>query len=237
MIPDGDGLLLMLPILFGFEVLCFTSKTFLKTKIMTLLSLLSLTFTITISDESSPDHNNHHHHYDKQSGKSHECVHDSIEHELSQHIVSYTHHPAEIDQSLANTKNDSLRRKLLASSPYKPIRIRPYYDPLLINPSTLSLDTITYIKSLVSSSIRYLQQFVKVTPVDGPLFVHRCKRTWRYNNFAFTACPLSDYAQPLKCQAATIPDDHVAESWYYDPLSLRSTMYKPAGGGAFGIVF
>ncbi len=32
-------------------------------------------------------------------------------------------------------------------------------------------------------------------------------------------------------QYVTIPDTHIAESWYYDPNTFKSYKYKPSGQG------
>eukprot|EP01083_Nonionella_stella_P192630 711935_1 len=155
--------------------------------------------------------------------KTHNCIHDDIDHKITQQFIQYTNHPLE-------SNNINTQRKLL-SQQYAPIRIRPYYDPLLINTHMLSIDKITYIKSLISTSIHYLQQFVKVIPVAEPLLINRCQRVWHYNSFTYNVCPLTDYTEPLKCQYATIPDTHIAESWYYDPNTFKSYKYKPSGQG------
>jgi len=184
---------------------------------MALLSVLSTVLWVSVADDLPFHHEHpHHDHEHNHLGKSHECIHDAIDHELSQHFVSYIAHPAEMDQSkLSNSTlhEQTTRRKLMTTSAsYKPIRIRPYYDPLLIHTQSLSADTIEYIKWLVSAAIHYLEQFVQVVPIDGPLFVNRCKRTWRYNNFAFTACPLSDYTQPLGCIGSVAAREHPKRS-------------------------
>eukprot|EP01083_Nonionella_stella_P112168 329613_1 len=157
--------------------------------------------------------------------KMHNCIHDEISHKVSQQHVHYKAHPLE------STHMDPDKRTLLDATTHEPIRIRPYYDPLLINSYTLSIDKITYIKSLVSTSIHYLEQFVNVIPIHGPLLINRCQRVFNHDTFTYGACPLSDYIEPLKCQYATIPDQHIAESWYYDPLTLKSEPYKPSGTG------
>eukprot|EP01083_Nonionella_stella_P152346 488187_1 len=143
--------------------------------------------------------------------KNHNCIHDKIDHQISQQFVQYHNHP--------------LSRKLLqsVSTPHSSIRIRPYYDPILF--ADVAQDKLTDIKSLVSSSIHYLEQFVNVIPIHGPLFINRCQRIWHHSQFTYSACPLSDYTDPLKCQYATIPDAHIAESWYYDPITLKSTLH------------
>eukprot|EP01084_Bolivina_argentea_P108964 194757_1 len=68
-------------------------------------------------------------------------------------------------------------------------------------------------------------------PITGPLLIERCQRIWHYDNFVYNACPISDYTQELKCQYVTIPDTHIAESWYYDPNTFKSYKYKPSGQG------
>ena len=61
-------------------------------------------------------------------------------------------------------------------------------------------------------------------PVEGPLLMSRCRRVWRYDDFAYGVCPLSDYADALKC--------HYATSWFYDAASKLSTLFRAAGTGA-----
>ena len=129
---------------------------------------------------------------------------------------------------------DYNQRKLLhESNQWSNIRIRPYYDPATINTNILSSDTISYIKSLISASINYLQQFVYIIPISGPLKLNRCQKLWFYNEFTYSVCTLADYQQPPTCQYAAIPEDHLAESWYYDPLTFKSTLYRNAGPGTF----
>ena len=89
----------------------------------------------------------------------------------------------------------------------------------------------------MSSSIHYLQQFVYIIPIEGPLLLNRCQRNWLYDEFLYSVCPLSDYQQTLKCQYATIPEQHIAESWFYNPLSLKSVLYKLGGSGIVYIVY
>ena len=144
---------------------------------------------------------------------------------IQQHI-KYNNHPLE-DDSITNKKNG--KRNLLQSTQYKPIRIRPYYDPNTFN--ILPNDKKIYIKKLISTSILYLEQFVYVIPIQGPLLINRCQRTWYYDEFTYSVCPLSEYTHPIKCQYATIPDEHMAESWYYDEITKQSTLYKRAGSG------
>ena len=150
--------------------------------------------------------------------KSHDCIHDELNHQISQQFVKYK-------------DGNSNKRNLLQSNRYKPIRMKPYYDPITINSDTLSMDKMQYIKSLISASIHYLQQFVYVIPVDGPLLINRCQRIWTYTDFKYSVCPLSDYSEPLMCQYTLIPDAHIAESWYYDPVTFKSTKYKKGGNG------
>merc|ERR1740123_1818079 len=125
----------------------------------------------------------------------------------------------------------STHRLLLQSVEYKSIRIRPYYDPASINSDKLSLDKITYLKSLISATIRYLKSIVKVKPVIGPLFINRCQRIWHYQDFKYSVCPMSDYSATLTCKYTTIPSEHIAESWYYDPSTFESTKYSEGGNG------
>ena len=163
---------------------------------------------------------------------THDCIHDKIEHnQLIHEHIEYNDHPFDPNNNNKNNNNNNNKRNLVQSTQYKPIRIRPYYDPSTFNTLTLSTSKISYIKSLVSAAITYLEKFVSVIPVEGPLLISRCQRIWFYNEFLYSVCPLSDYTEPIKCQYATIPDEHMAESWYYDQTTKKSTLYKSAGPG------
>ncbi len=119
--------------------------------------------TTTTSDTIQSAHETH--------DKTHQCIHDGIDHKITQQFIKYTNHPLE--------SNNINTRKLL-SQQYIPIRICPHYDPLLINTNTLSMDQILYIKSLFSTSIHYLKQFVKVILISEPLLINLCQRVCHF---------------------------------------------------------
>lgn len=157
----------------------------------------------------------------------HNCIHDQIEHELIQQHIKYKSDSGFDGVSIKDKKNG--KRNLLQSTQYKPIRIRPYYDPNTFN--ILPYDKQIYIKELISTSILYLEQFVYVIPVDGPLILNRCQRSWFYDEFTYSVCPKSEYMHSIKCQYAQIPEAHLGEAWYYDEITKKSTLYKKSGSG------
>ena len=106
-----------------------------------------------------------------------------------------------------------------------------------INTDELSTENITYIKSLVSASIRYLESYIKVIPIDGPLLVSRyetsdyCSWYIQENTFRYPICTEEAFDNGAYCHVvAQIPDDHLDESWYANNDGT-SSLYASAGPG------
>ena len=69
----------------------------------------------------------------------------------------------------------------MSDETYDNIRIGAYFDQI---ESVLSGDDLLYVKSLISSSIRYFESFVKVVPIDGTFYLPRlCYQWYPINNY------------------------------------------------------
>eukprot|EP01084_Bolivina_argentea_P107899 192868_1 len=161
--------------------------------------------------------------------KTHKCLHDKIDFTIHQQYVKYKNDPF-------NKTSNNHRNLLQDPQTYQPIRIRPYYDPLSINESILTINQISYIKSLMSASIHHLQSFIKVVPIDGPLFVDRCPessaKTAIHKEFVFPSCSETKLSilSPKSCGQAMIPEEHLAESWSSNIVGF-SKLFAPGGTG------
>ena len=164
--------------------------------------------------------------------KIHECIHDKLNTKSRLQKVNYFDHPFE---KIRNYElNDIVdRRKLIEDADYQNIRITPHYDTATISTSNgLTNAQITFIKQLISASIKYFESFIKVIPVDGPLFIEGCPYTSisQTGSFLYESC--TSQTIDLKCgNIATIPDEHLRETWIYDTNTQKSILYRSAGSG------
>lgn len=77
--------------------------------------------------------------------------------------------------------NDIIPQLALNDESYDHIRITPYYGAI---ESVLSGDDLSFVKSLISASIRYLESFVKVIPIDGTFYLPRqCSSYYLTNGY------------------------------------------------------
>ena len=129
--------------------------------------------------------NKKHLHLHASKQRFHECVHDQLDHKpVKATNIPYKNHP--YDKSIP--KNE--RRKLaLLDETYDYIRITPYYDEI---ESSLSGSNLTFVKSLVSSSIRYFESFTKVVPIDDTFYLPRRCISWYTVNGYINCISYSD---------------------------------------------
>jgi len=166
--------------------------------------------------------------------KVHNCVHDKIQkkHSLRSQAVKYLKHPFE-QLNAFESINATLRRQLVEDADYEPIRISPYYDPATISTSNgLTIDEIAHIEHLVSASIRHFESFLRVIPVEDALFVSPCEYSGYStgDTFLYSACS-SEQVSGMCGSDASIPAEHLMETWVYDPYTSESTQYNQAGAG------
>ena len=142
---------------------------------------------------------------------------------LRQSHVQYNNHPFDNHIHPPNT------RRLSEQSQPSPIRINPYYDSRTISTRNgLTEEQISYIKSLISASLRFYNKFLSVIPVHGNLYLHRqCIRN--YTTEFGTNCV--EYLKPDQCGMADIPSDHMAEDLLYFWPRNTSATKLPAGTG------
>eukprot|EP01083_Nonionella_stella_P138162 420446_1 len=179
--------------------------------------------------------------------KVHHCVHDERDHYVRHQHVAYNDHPYDrydddddddsdddIDADGNYKLNANSKRKLASDSDYQPIRIVPYYDETITSTSSvLTADQKQYIKSLISTSIHHFEQFIRVIPVDGPLFVDPCDGrypvTYSSNPFTWMLCKEEDLDQ--KCGSHVIvPFEHQPDIWVYDYYH-NASLYRKSGPG------
>lgn len=193
---------------------------------LSFLAVLFLSLTAVLSHQS---HQSHQILFDKEQSpkRVHECVHDKLEKKFRKQYISYSNHPFELIKNKAI--NDAMtRRKLVEDADYSLIRITPYYDTTIT--SSLTTEQLNYVKELVSASIRYLESFISVIPIDGPLFISSCESWSDTDDFVYPFCQSSDITQ--MCGPASIPDEHLAETWVFDShTSQKSTLQNEAGSG------
>ena len=108
---------------------------------------------------------------------------------------------------------------------HKNIRIKPYFDYL--DSSNINSETKLYIKQLISASIKYFEKFIKVIPVDGPLYlaeqiksqywqetnpfgnIHRNANKYHFNQYK---CGYDSSQIPY-------PKEFYRPNWYFDSPS------------------
>ena len=164
------------------------------------------------------------------SRKIHKCVHDDVHHhiDLNRINVEYSNHPFDSTPS-------SEQRRLVDTPERTPIRINPYYDPKTISTNNgLSSEDIEYVKSLISTTSRFYQQFVQVVPIANNLFLRR-ECTKSYDTEFGTNCV--EYAASTQCGLMDIPDEHMASELLYHYPSGTGATRLPAGSGTdlFGL--
>eukprot|EP01084_Bolivina_argentea_P263912 446870_1 len=158
----------------------------------------------------------------------HKCSHNDVYPHIDLHevMVNYDHHP--YDNALQKP------RRLSTTTEPAPIRIKPYYDPTTVSTDNdLTLDQISYIKSVISTATRFYSQFVQVIPVQNNLSFDRvCTKS--YDTEFGTNCV--EYETPSECGMVEIPSHHLSENilYFYDESAENpnTTAAKlPAGIG------
>lgn len=163
------------------------------------------------------------------SQQVHKCSHDHIDYDIEESFINYDNHPFDKSNNNNNYQRTTRRRELIKTEP-QPIRIKPYYEPTQISTDNgLKDEDIEYIKSLISSVIRYYEQFVSIIPVSGNLKIHRKCTQWYNTEFGINCV---EYQKPNYCGMVDLPDEHLDEDLlYFNPINTTKAFKLPSGPG------
>lgn len=167
--------------------------------------------------------------------KVHKCSHDHIHSniDIKKQFIDYKHHPFEYNtnEEFRSRRRELDQNEISESEPEpQPIRIKPYYDPYMISTENgLTESQIEYIKSLISTVIRYYESFVSVIPVSDKLSFDRTCTYWIETEFGINCL---EYLEPNQCGMVDLPNQHMNENYlYFHPSNTTRAIKLPSGSG------
>lgn len=150
-----------------------------------------------------------------------DCIHDSI------------HFEPLLKSNVLYSKNINKRRRLSADEKkYMPIRIRPYWS--LESSTDVSEIKIQTIKNMVSAAITYFEAFIKVIPVQSPLFYPRSCAVGTHVSYNGPTSPYYNckaFEESTHCGAHSVESSHFGEDWKYNRDGSVDTSSYPSGTG------